>query len=134
MKRSRTILAVIALIYFIGGLAEPFVPNAGQPFNEASMVQSLLEAVLGFAWCKLHASERGIEAPTGSALFVGIFALFGVPLYFFRAMPARKAAMSTLKAVAFLALVLMLFTTGAAVSSAIAVLPAVPPGVVVPPA
>lgn len=42
--------------------------------------------------------------------------------------------MSTLKAVAFLALVLMLFTTGAAVSSAIAVPPAVPPDVAAPPA
>lgn len=134
MKKSRIVLAVIALTYFVGGLAEQFVPNAGQPFNEASVVLNVLEAVLGFAWCKLHASERGIEAPTGSALFVGIFSPLGVPLYFFRSMPARKAAMSTLKAVAFLVFVLMLFTVGAAVSSANAVPPAVPPDVVVPPA
>ncbi|WP_299696306.1 hypothetical protein [Hydrocarboniphaga sp.] len=127
MKRSTVVLIVVALTYILGGLVEPFVPNPGQPFNEATLVQNLLSAILGFTWCKLHTSERGIEAPAGSALFVGLFAPLGVPLYFFRSMPWKKAATSTLKAVGFLVLILVLFGVGAEISSAIAVQLSVPP-------
>jgi hypothetical protein len=49
-------------------------------------------AVLLFAWCKADATHRGIEPPNGAALLVGLFALIGIPYYYFRILPPLRAA------------------------------------------
>jgi hypothetical protein len=48
--------------------------------------------VLLFAWCKADATHRGIEPPNGAALLVGLFALIGIPYYYFRILPPLRAA------------------------------------------
>src|SRR5215469_10114012 len=49
-------------------------------------------AALLFAWCKADAADRGIEPPTGAPLLVALFALIGIPYYYFRILPPLRAA------------------------------------------
>jgi predicted phage tail protein len=59
-------------------------------------------AVLLFAWCKADATHRGIEPPNGAALLVGLFALIGIPYYYFRILPPLRAAAHAATALALL--------------------------------
>ncbi len=65
--------------------------------------------MLLFAWCKADAAKRAIKAPPAAPLIVGIFALIGVPYYFFSTMPRRQAVISLFFALGVL--VLMVATT-----------------------
>jgi len=112
MTKPHLLLVLIAASFLVGGLVEPFFPHAGQPFNGVSTVQNIIVAILGFAWCKAHASSRRITAPSGSGLFVALFAPIGVPVYFFRSMPWRTVSIATLKAIAYFVVLVALLEAG----------------------
>ena len=95
MTRDRLLLVLLVATWPIAGLLEPFAPSYGQQIhNEVSLVHVLVLAVLLFAWCKAHASTRGISPPTGAPLFVALLAPAGLIYYFFRAFPWRPALTS----------------------------------------
>jgi hypothetical protein len=55
-------------------------------------------AVLLFAWCKADAHSRSIAPPPGASVLVAMVAIVGVPYYFLRALPLRKAVISIARA------------------------------------
>ncbi|MGO4223676.1 hypothetical protein AB4Y64_17715 [Lysobacter sp. TAF61] len=98
MKRDQLIVGVLIATWPIAGLIEPFTPSYGQIYNEASLGHALVLAILLFAWCKAHASERGVPAPTGAPLLVALLAPVGLPYYFFRSFTWRRASVGLAKA------------------------------------
>ena len=65
-----------------------------------------------YAWCRAEGVARGVPPPGRSALFAGIFPLLGIPVYFFRSRPWRRALVATLKAAGFMALGLVASAAG----------------------
>jgi hypothetical protein len=63
-------------------------------------------AALLFAWCKADAAHRGIEPPTGAPLLVALFALIGIPYYYFKILPPLRAAAHAAAALALLVLLM----------------------------
>ncbi|TAJ54818.1 MAG: hypothetical protein EPO48_03595 [Nevskiaceae bacterium] len=110
------LLFLIALSFLVAGVVEESAQSFASAVGLVAVIHLIALAFLGFAWCKAHVASRGIREPTGSAFWVGAIAIIGVPLYFFRSMPWRQAAWSTLKALGFLILCLLLHTFGALVS------------------
>ena len=45
----------------------------------------------GVGACTADAAHRGIEPPTGAPLLVALFALVGIPYYYFRILPPLRA-------------------------------------------
>lgn len=65
-------------------------------------------AALLFTWCKADAAHRGIEPPTGAPLLVALFAIVGIPYYYFRILPPLRAAAHVAAALAILVLLMAL--------------------------
>lgn len=65
-------------------------------------------AALLFAWCKADARHRGIEPPTGAPLLVALFALIGIPYYYFKILPPLRAAVHAAAALALLVFLMWL--------------------------
>ncbi|MNR60295.1 hypothetical protein D3C85_1817440 [compost metagenome] len=71
-----------------------------------------LISALCYTWCRADGLVRGVPAPGRSALLAGIFPLLGIPVYFFRTRPWRRALLATLGAVGFLVSSLVLAAVG----------------------
>jgi hypothetical protein len=110
MKRPGIFLGLLVLLSIFSGLAEPGTAKEGEFMSVVGLVHAFVGASLLFFWCKAHAASRGIEAPTGSAQLIFLFALVGVPVYFFRTMPWRDAVIANLKALAFSLMCMTLYS------------------------
>jgi hypothetical protein len=119
MTKDRWLLVAILASCVVAGLAEPHLPNPGQPFNEVGVAHSLVLAVLLFAWCREDAASRGVNVPNGAPLLVAIISPVGIPYYFFRALPWRKAIRACLLALGFVAVAVAVTLAASYVSVAI---------------
>ena len=106
MNRARWLLVAIVGSYLAAGLVEPHLPNYGRVWNEAAVAHTFILMILMFAWCRADAEHRGIS-PGHYPFFVALFPPVGVPYYFFRTLPWRKALVASLKAVAFVLVLLI---------------------------
>lgn len=82
-------------------------PNKPSPF---ALIYAFLLAVLIYKWCRAYAEERGVEPPFGASVFAAFLAPIGIPLYFFRLLPALKASWASLKAVSFFIVTLCIYS------------------------
>jgi hypothetical protein len=112
MSRASVLLLILVGSFFVAGVAEPFVAKPGEPLSVAAFVHSLVIAVICYAWCQADAMARGISLPSGSALIAGLLPPVGIPLYFFRSRPWRAALIASLKALAALVAMLLVFSGG----------------------
>ena len=53
------------------------------------------------SWCSADAKERNFDFTLGQKIFIILFALIGLPYYFFKSREAGKALASTARAVLF---------------------------------
>jgi apolipoprotein N-acyltransferase len=102
MTTDRWILVAILASFLLVGLIEVHMPHAGQFYSEAGTAHMFVLAVLLFMWCRADAERRGIKPPTAAPLLVAAVSLIGVPYYFFRTLPWRKAMLACLKALGFI--------------------------------
>ena len=109
MSSANRLLLGIAATFVVTGIVEPHLPNPGQFPNEIGVAQIFVLAGLLFAWCKADAASRGVRPPAGAPLLVALFALIGVPYYFFRTRPWRTALLDTGRALGFLAITYALY-------------------------
>ena len=116
MSGPRYHLLLILIVNVVGSAMQPFLPVDPGPFQATNVAVGLVSAGLLFAWCKADARARGISLPGGSAILVGLVSPIGVPLYYFRTLPWRLAAVATGKAILYLLLVVIL-STGAGYAS-----------------
>lgn len=79
-------------LHLLAGLAEAALSSDSR---DVVRIFWLPLSVLLFMWCKADMAERDLTPPPGAALFVGLLAPLGVPYYFFRALPWRRAAIAT---------------------------------------
>jgi uncharacterized membrane protein YbaN (DUF454 family) len=113
MNRPRWILLVLGLSFLVVGVADAFLPTLrGKDYTVLDVAHAFLISALCYTWCRADGLARGMIPPGRSALFAGIFPLLGIPVYFFRSRPWRRALVSTLCAVGFLALGLALSSVG----------------------
>ena len=92
MSRRTTLILAILVVSAGMGAFEAYLAHNHVDLRIATVVSLFLFAVLLFSWCKADAAHRHIVPPPAAALLVGIFALVGIPYYFFRAFPAGRAA------------------------------------------
>lgn len=124
MNKVGILLCLVAFSFLVAGVLEESAQTLNSPEGFVTLLHLIALAFLGFVWCKAHVASRGIREPTGSAFWVAAIAIIGVPLYFFRSMPWRQAAWSTLKAFGFLIGCVSLHTVGAVVSDQVLSSPA----------
>lgn len=109
MKKSYKPLVVLAALNILIGATSPFVDGSRQDQPALSLILSFGYAICLFSWYKRDAAERGI-APGAAPALVGLLAPIGVPHYFFRYLPPRRASVATLKACGFFVLTIFLFS------------------------
>ncbi|RIX76085.1 rard protein [Acidovorax cavernicola] len=113
MNRPRWILLALALSFLVVGVADAFVaPLRGKDYTAFDVVHVFLISALCYMWCRADGWERGVPAPGRSALLAGVFPVLGIPIYFFRTRPWRRALLLTLGATGFLAMSLVLAAVG----------------------
>ncbi|ADU37015.1 RarD protein [Variovorax paradoxus EPS] len=117
MNRPRWILLALGLSFFIVGVADAFMPPLrGKGYSALDVAHAVLISALCYTWCRAEGLARGVIPPGRSALLAGMFPLLGIPVYFFRTRPWRRALVSTLWAVGFLAMGLVLAAVGTLLS------------------
>jgi hypothetical protein len=113
MNRPRWILLVLGLSFLVVGVADAFMPPVrGKDYTVLDVAHAFLISALCYTWCRAEGLARGVIPPGRSALWAGVFPLLGIPVYFFRTRPWRRALLSTLGAVGFLAVGLLLAAVG----------------------
>ncbi|MCR6476159.1 rard protein [Variovorax sp. ZS18.2.2] len=113
MNRPRWILLVLGLSFLVVGVADAFVPPLrGKDYSVLDVVHAFLISALCYTWCRAEGLARGVIPPGRSALLAGVFPLLGIPVYFFRTRPWRRALVSTLGAAGFLVVGLLLAAGG----------------------
>jgi hypothetical protein len=113
MNRPRWILLALGLSFLVVGVADAFMPPVrGKDYTVLDMAHAVLISALCYTWCRAEGLARGVIPPGRSALWAGVFQLLGIPVYFFRTRPWRRALLSTLGAVGFLAVGLVLAAVG----------------------
>lgn len=117
MARDKLILIAIVATWPLAGFLEPFSPSYGRTYNEVTFVHSVVLAFLLFAWCKAHASSRGVKPPTGAAVLSAVVPPIGLPYYFFRSYAWRRALLSLGKALLIFLLCVVLYAGGMCVGS-----------------
>lgn len=109
MNRPRWLLLALGLSFLVAGVADAVVPPLrGKDYTVIDVAHAFLISALCYAWCRAEGLARGVAPPGRSALVAGLFPLLGIPVYFFRTRPWRRALVSTLWAAGFLAGALML--------------------------
>jgi hypothetical protein len=113
MNRPRWILLALGLSFLVVGVADAFMPPVrGKDYTVLDVAHAFLISALCYTWCRAEGLARGVIPPGRSALWAGVFPLLGIPVYFFRTRPWRRALLSTLGAVGFLAVGLVLAAVG----------------------
>ncbi|QSI31304.1 rard protein [Variovorax sp. RKNM96] len=113
MNRPRWILLVLGLSFFVVGVADAFMPPLrGKDYSVLDVAHAFLISALCYTWCRAEGLARGVIPPGRSALLAGVFPLLGIPVYFFRTRPWRRALVSTLGAAGFLVMGLLLAAGG----------------------
>jgi hypothetical protein len=102
VSKPTRFLIWMLLLFLLAGLVDPHISQPSNQYSPLTMIYAIALATLIFGWCKAHAAARGIALPSGAAPLAAFLAPIGVPLYFFRSMPAGAALVSTLKASGFL--------------------------------
>ena len=102
VSAERVCLVLLFVTTALFGALRPFLPSGGFPLD------ALLTVSLIFFWCKFNAQARKVTLPAWNSILIFVAAIIGVPVYFFRTMPRRRAALASLKAAGVLvALVLV---------------------------
>ena len=113
MNRPRWILLALGLSFLVVGVADAFVPPLrGKDYSVLDVAHAFLISALCYTWCRAEGLARGVFPPGRSALLAGVFPLLGIPVYFFRTRPWRRALVSTLGAAGFLVAGLLLAAAG----------------------
>ena len=113
MNRPRWILLVLGLSFLVAGVADAFMPPLrGKDYSALDVAHAFLISALCYTWCRAEGLARGVIPPGRSALLAGVFPLLGIPVYFFRTRPWRRALVSTLGAAGFLVMGLLLAAGG----------------------
>jgi len=113
MNRPRWILLVLGLSFLVVGVADAFMPPLrGKDYSVLDVAHAFLISALCYTWCRAEGLARGVIPPGRSALLAGVFPLLGIPVYFFRTRPWRRALVSTLGAAGFLVMGLLLAAGG----------------------
>ncbi|MGJ7604211.1 rard protein [Variovorax sp. LT1R20] len=113
MNRPRWILLVLGVSFLAVGVADAFVPPLrGKDYSALDVAHAFLISALCYTWCRAEGLTRGVIPPGRSALLAGVFPLLGIPVYFFRTRPWRRALVSTLGAAGFLVAGLLLAAAG----------------------
>ncbi|MBJ2154532.1 rard protein [Variovorax sp. IB41] len=113
MNRPRWLLLVLGLSFLVVGVADAFMPPVrGKDYTVLDVAHAFLISALCYTWCRAEGLARGVIPPGRSALWAGVFPLVGIPVYFFRTRSWRRALLSTLGAVGFLAVGLVLAAVG----------------------
>ncbi|MDZ4359743.1 MAG: rard protein [Variovorax sp.] len=113
MNRPRWVLLTLALSFLVVGVADALVPPLrGKDYTAFDVVHVFLISALCYTWCRADGLVRGVLAPGRSALLAGVFPLLGIPVYFFRTRPWRRALLATLGAAVFLVMGLVLAAVG----------------------
>lgn len=113
MNRPRWILLALGLSFLVVGVADAFVPPVrGKEYSVLDVAHAFLISALCYTWCRAEGLARGVIPPGRSALLAGVFPMLGIPVYFFRTRPWRRALLATLGAVGFLAMGLALAAVG----------------------
>src|SRR5580698_3898084 len=113
MPSRRT--AIILAFLLLSGVArrlQCYLVYIGQDARISAAVTIFPLAGLLLAWCKADAAHRGINPPDGAPLLVAIFALVGIPYYYFKVLAPGRAVIHIL--LAYLLLIVSVVVTGAA--------------------
>jgi hypothetical protein len=111
-SRRTAIIIALLLLSGVAGLLQGYLGYIGQDARISVAVTIFPFAGLLLAWCKADAAHRGISPPDGAPLLVAIFALVGIPYYFFKVLAPGRAIIHIL--VAYLLLIVSTVVTGAA--------------------
>jgi peptidoglycan/LPS O-acetylase OafA/YrhL len=101
LKRSRLILYAIVIVSFVAAALAVLESPFNSQITGADVAASIVTTCLLFTWCQVDSNERQVPMPNGARLFVALFALLGVPYYYFRSSPPLEAAKRTAMAVLF---------------------------------
>ena len=118
MRRTRILLLLLVASFLLAGILEPFIAVPGSAQSTGAFVHAIVVAVLCYAWCKADAQERGTPGIAGAA-FAGLLPPIGLPIYFFRSRPARKAFVSLAKSLLVLIVSISLFNAGFYIGAAL---------------
>jgi hypothetical protein len=114
-QRSALIVAILVLSTGMG-VFEAYLARHQTDLRVATAASLFPFAILLFAWCKADASHRRIAPPPAAALLVGLFAVIGIPYYFFRILPPLRAAIYSACALGILAFSILLAAAAYAVT------------------
>ena len=118
--QANLLVAVFALSWFAAGIIEPQLEAQGRAPSEIVLPHAVALGVLAFAWCRAHATSRGILPPAYAPLVAGLAWPIGIPMYFFRAFPWRTALIGVAKAFGILVVSAGLYVAGTVVSGRVA--------------
>jgi hypothetical protein len=118
--QAKLLVAIFVASWFIAGFVEPLLDAQGRAPPEVVLPHALLLGLVAFAWCKVHASSRGVPVPAYAPLVAGLAWPVGIPLYLARAFPWRTALVGIAKALVALVVSAGLYVGGTLVSGRVA--------------
>ena len=112
MTSPRAYVVAMFALFAALGVVQAYVQVRAEDPRIVTMVSMFTIAPLLFAWCKADAAYRAITPPPAAALMVGVLALVGIPYYFLKILPVRRAIAAIARALG--TFVLLTITAGAA--------------------
>jgi heme A synthase len=100
LSRSRSLVAAMFVVAAGIGVFQAYLRLHYQDQRIALVVNAFLFAPLLFAWCNADIKRRAVQPPPAAALLVAVVALVGVPYYFLKTLPLKRAAISIARALA----------------------------------
>lgn len=101
LNSTKLLLLTVLFTFLLSGVIDGIYDEEDDLFGVSLAPQSLVLAMLGYAWCNAHQRARGIKLSNIYAVLVALVAFIGVPVYFYRSMPVKQASWSTLKAIGY---------------------------------
>jgi hypothetical protein len=117
MTPPQALLLALASTYIAEGVIAPHLRSLGSTPDNLNMAQTFVGSALVFRWCKADAALRHVK-PVAPVL-VALLPPVGLPIYFFKTRPVRKAFGSLGKSVLFLIAMVFLYTCCAILSEKI---------------